>query len=72
MAVTVHFEQNGEVTCLLLDLIEVARTHSGANLAAVFAKVLADFGIADKVSLLSDLHESMGLTVAAWPHMPDS
>lgn len=52
MAITVHFEQSGEVTCILLDLVEVARTHSGANLASAFAKVLADFGIAHKVSLL--------------------
>ena len=35
---------------MLLDLIEVARSHSGLNLAAAFAKVLEDFGISDKVS----------------------
>jgi hypothetical protein len=47
--VTVHFEQNGEPMCLL-DLVEVARSHSGVNLAAVFAEMLNDFGIAHKVS----------------------
>jgi hypothetical protein len=36
--------------CLLLDLVEVAKSHSGLNLAAAFAKILEDFGIAHKVS----------------------
>jgi hypothetical protein len=35
---------------MLLDLIQVATSHSGVNLANVFAKVLEDFGISDKVS----------------------
>jgi hypothetical protein len=35
---------------MLLDLVEVAKSHSGLNLAAAFAKVLDDFGISDKVS----------------------
>ena len=35
---------------MLLDIVEVARLHSGLNLAAAFAKVLEDFGIEDKVS----------------------
>ena len=35
---------------MLLDLVEVAKSHSGLNLAAAFAKVLEDFGISDKVS----------------------
>ena len=35
---------------MLLDLVEVARSHFGLNLAAAFAKVLEDFGISDKVS----------------------
>jgi hypothetical protein len=39
--------------CLLLDIVEVAKSHSGANLAAAFAKILADFGISDKVSTRS-------------------
>ena len=34
---------------MLLDLVEVARSHSGLNLAAAFAKVLEDFGILEKV-----------------------
>ena len=35
---------------MLLDIIEVAHSHSRLNLAAVFAKILDDFGISDKVS----------------------
>ena len=50
VTVTVHFEENGVPISMLLDLVEVARSHSGLNLAAVFAKILDDFGIADKVS----------------------
>jgi hypothetical protein len=63
--VTVHFEQGGRAMCLLLDLVEVAKSHSGVNLASAFAKVLADFGIAHKVSLLDHLHEKIGLTMTA-------
>ena len=50
IAVTVHFEQDGIPICLLLDIVEVARSHSGFNLAKAFAGILEDFGIADKVS----------------------
>jgi len=35
---------------MLLDIVEVAKSHSGFNLAAAFAKILDDFGISDKVS----------------------
>ena len=35
---------------LLLDIVEVAKTHTGVNLAAAFAKILDDFGISDKVN----------------------
>ena len=50
---------------LLLDLVEVAQSHSGVNLASAFAKILGDFGIADKVSLLNYLHAKMRLTKAS-------
>lgn len=49
VAVTVHFEHEGVPICMLLDFVEVPRSHSGANLAAAFAKILEDFGIEDKV-----------------------
>ena len=36
---------------MLLDLVEVAESHSGLNLGLAFAKILNDFGIADKVNM---------------------
>jgi hypothetical protein len=47
--VTVHFEQDGVPISLLLDIVEVACSHSGFNLAAAFAGILKDFGISDKI-----------------------
>ena len=49
VAVTVHFENNGVPLCMILDVVEVAISHSGVNLAAVFANILAEFGVSDKV-----------------------
>lgn len=34
---------------MLLDIVQVARSHTGLNLAAAFAKILDEFGISDKV-----------------------
>ena len=50
IVVTVHFEKDGVLISMLLDLVEVACSHSGINLAAAFVKILDDFGIAHKVS----------------------
>ena len=50
MAFTVHFEHEGIPLSMLLDLVEVAKSHSGVNLAEAFAKVLEEFGIEDKVN----------------------
>ena len=49
MAFMVHFENKGVLVLMLLDLIELTKSHSGINLAAVFSKVLKGFGISDKV-----------------------
>jgi hypothetical protein len=35
---------------MVLDLVEVAMSHSGVNLAAAFSQVLDKFGISRKVS----------------------
>jgi hypothetical protein len=51
VAVTVHFEQDGQPISLLLDLVEVACSHTGANLAKAFADILYDFGIEEKVRM---------------------
>lgn len=50
VAVTVHFENAGVPISMLLDIVEVACSHSGFNFAAAFAKILEDFGISDKAS----------------------
>ena len=55
VAFTVHFVHEGVPVSMLLDLVEVAKSHSGVNLAAAFAKVLEDFGISDKVWLMLNL-----------------
>ena len=34
---------------MLLDLVEVAKSHSSENLVAAFAEVLEEFGVSDKV-----------------------
>ena len=49
---------------MLLDIIEVARSHSGLNLAAAFAKILDDFGISDKVRRYCEII-GYGLTLDA-------
>jgi hypothetical protein len=49
IAVTVHFDIDGTSQSLLLDIVECVRSHTRANLASTFAKVLKDFSISDKV-----------------------
>lgn len=51
MAITVHFENEGVPVSMLLDLVEVAESHSGINLARAFGEVLEEFGISDKVKI---------------------
>ena len=53
VAVTVHYQNSGVPISMLLDLVEVACSHSGFNLAKAFANILEDFGISDKVSFFS-------------------
>ena len=38
VAITVHLEHKGEPISMLLDIVEVAQSHTGVNLAAAFAK----------------------------------
>lgn len=53
VAVVVHFENAGVPVSMLLDILEVACSHSGYNLAVVFTKILNEFGIKDKVRNVS-------------------
>jgi hypothetical protein len=54
VAITVHLEHQGEPVSLLLDIVEVAKSHTGVNLASAFAKILEDYGISDKVMISFD------------------
>jgi hypothetical protein len=47
--ITVHLEREGVPLSMLLDLVEVPKSHTGFNLAATFAEVLQAFGIQEKV-----------------------
>lgn len=38
---------------MLLDIVEVARSHTGLNLALAFAEIIHDFGIEHKVCQLN-------------------
>ena len=53
VAITVHLEHKGEPISLLLDLVEVAKSHTGENLAAAFAKIMEDYAITEKVLISS-------------------
>lgn len=50
VTVMVHLEHDGVLLCLLLDIVEVACSHSGVNLGDAFAAILESFGIANKVN----------------------
>ncbi len=50
VAFTVYFKREGQVTSMLLDILELSKRHTGHNLAEVFNQVLHDFGIENKVS----------------------
>ena len=50
VAITVHFERDGGPFSMLLDLVEVAESHTGVNLGIAFTNVLKNFGIEEKVS----------------------
>ncbi|PPQ83573.1 hypothetical protein CVT26_004003 [Gymnopilus dilepis] len=48
VCLTVHLEHKGEPISLILDLVEVPKSHTGVNLAIAFANVLKDFGLSEK------------------------
>jgi hypothetical protein len=43
-------EKDGKPLSFLLDIVEVAMSHSGINLARAFADMLKEFGVEHKVS----------------------
>ncbi|KAF4622362.1 hypothetical protein D9613_009168 [Agrocybe pediades] len=73
VAVTVHYETEGVPKCLLLDIAEVARSHTGLNLAIAFAKILEDFSIEDKIlSLTCDNASSNDALISQLPTLLDT
>ena len=62
IAVSIHLEKDGSAMSFLLDMVEVARSHSGVNLAVAFVGVLEGFGIEHKVDRIND--ERTALTLA--------
>lgn len=53
VAITFHYKANGKAETYLLDIVEVAQSHTGVTLATALTKVLNNFGISDKVRLAS-------------------
>jgi hypothetical protein len=51
-AVTVHLEHDGKPLSMLLDIVEIAKSHTGITLAEEFARILEEFDVASKVSVL--------------------
>jgi hypothetical protein len=49
VAFTVHFKDHSKPMLMLLDIIEVAESHTGVVLGDTFVKVLKAFGIERKV-----------------------
>src|SRR5215470_15690897 len=50
IAVTVHFKKDGSLIAILLDLKEVATSHSDLHLVMAFTQILDEFRISAKVS----------------------
>ena len=53
VAITIHLEHNREPLSMLLDIVEVAKSHSGENLETAFAKIMDDYEISKKVLINS-------------------
>ena len=53
VAITVHYKESGKAQTYLLDIVEVAESHTGVVLATAFTQVLEVFRISDKVRLTS-------------------
>ena len=47
-----HLEHTGKLLSMLLDLVEVAESHTDVNLGTAFMNVLENFGLEEKVRVL--------------------
>lgn len=54
ITMTVRLKCNGKLLMMLLDLIEVPKSHTGVNLDIAFVDVLKKFRIEDKVRVLKN------------------
>ncbi|PPQ84663.1 hypothetical protein CVT26_004180 [Gymnopilus dilepis] len=68
VAVTVHMELNGEMISMVLDVVEVAESHTGLNLALAFKSILEDFGIEHKILSVTCDNASNNDTMVAEMH----
>jgi hypothetical protein len=57
VTVTIHFENDGVPICMVLNIVELAMSHSGVNLASAFTHILQEFGISEKVSIYQSILE---------------
>ena len=60
---TVHLERAGKPFSMLLDLVEVAVSHTGINMGIAFVNVLKSFGIEEKVRSLNS-YQRASLTLS--------
>ena len=51
MAITIHLLCDGKPLQMVLDVIELAKAHTGRNMAKAVANTLKEFGITRKVCL---------------------
>ena len=62
VAFSVRFEHDGAPMRMVLDVVELAKSHSGMNLAVVFADLLKSFGVESKVSVFAQHQVNKELT----------
>jgi hypothetical protein len=62
VAFTIHLEDQGKPVLMLLDIVEVAQSHTGVVLGETFVKVLKVFGIEKKVRFSSVQTKPSSLT----------
>ena len=56
VAITIHLEHNGEPLSMLLDIVEVVKSHSGENLATAFAKIMDNYEISENILINSNIY----------------
>ncbi|KIM53944.1 hypothetical protein SCLCIDRAFT_31494 [Scleroderma citrinum Foug A] len=57
IAFCIHMEHEGKPLTMPLDIIEVAKSHTGVEMASVFATMLEDFRLTDKKTAIDEDNE---------------